>query len=306
MARDARGRHARRVGIAAKPSGVANPLGQVGLDRLMALTSGRPEIVVGLIDGPIAIDHPGFDGGRIRLITAGAAPPAASPTAASHGTFVAGVLAARRGETAPAICPGCSLLSRPVFADDAKGDVRATPGALAAAIEDCVEAGAKILNVSAALTPAAAAGSAALTSALDRAARRGTLVVVAAGNDGIVGGSALTRHPWVVPVAACTTAGTPSAYSSFGLGIGRRGLSAPGDRITSLAPPDGVTTWSGTSVATPFVTGAAALLWSAVPGAGVDALRHALLTTGQGPRTTVVPPRLDAWAAYAVLRGAQP
>ncbi|MFI5075724.1 MAG: hypothetical protein ACHQRO_00195 [Vicinamibacteria bacterium] len=105
----------------------------------MALTSGRPEIVVGLIDGPIAIDHPGFDSGRIRLITAGAARPAASPAAASHGTFVAGVLAARRGETAPAICPGCSLLSRPVFADDAKGDVRATPGALAAAIEDCVE-----------------------------------------------------------------------------------------------------------------------------------------------------------------------
>ena len=115
--------------------------------------------------------------------------------------------------------------------------------------------------------------------------------MVAAGNDGIVGGSALTRHPWVLPVAACTTAGTPSAYSSFGLGIGRRGLSAPGDRITSLAPPDGVTTWSGTSAATPFVTGAAALLWSAVPGASVDALRHALLTTGQGPRTTVVPPR---------------
>src|SRR6185436_21164218 len=73
----------RCMGIAAKRTDVAAPLGQVGLDRLMALTSGRPEIVVGLIDGPIAIDHPAFDGGRIRLITAGAAPPAASPTAAS-------------------------------------------------------------------------------------------------------------------------------------------------------------------------------------------------------------------------------
>ena len=110
------------------------------------------------------------------------------------------------------------------------------------------------------------------------------LIVVAAGNDGIVGGSALSWHPWVVPVAAWTMSGTPSAYSSFGLGIGRRGLSAPGDRITSLAPPDGLTTWSGTSAATPFVTGAAALLWSALPGASVDALRHALLATGHGPR----------------------
>jgi subtilisin family serine protease len=280
------------------------PLGQVGLDRLMALTSGRSDIIIGLIDGPIAVDHPGL-AGRIRLMP-GAARPAASPSATSHGTFVAGVLAGRRGGTAPSICPGCTLVSRPVFTDDAHGDVRATPAALAAAIEDCLHAGATILNVSAALTPAAAAGSPALASALDRAARRGTLIVVAAGNDGIVGGTALTRHPWVVPVAACTTAGTPSTYSSFGIGIGRRGLSAPGDRITSLAPPDGVATWSGTSAATPFVTGAAALLWSALPGASVDALRHALLATGQGPRTTVVPPRLDAWAAYNALLGARP
>jgi subtilisin family serine protease len=294
------------MGIAATRADGAIPLGQVGLDRLMAMTSGRPEIVIGLIDGPIALDHPGFDSGRIRLMAGpGHVRPAGSPTAASHGTFVAGVLVGRRGGAAPGICPGCSLLSRHVFADDVNGDVRATPGALAAAIEECVEAGARILNVSAALTPSAAAGSPALTSALDRAARRGTLIVVAAGNDGIVGGSALTRHPWVVPVAACTTAGRPSAYSSFGLGIGKRGLSAPGDRITSLAPPDGAATWSGTSAATPFVTGAAALLWSAVPAASVDTLRHALLSTGQGPRTTVVPPRLDAWAAYTALLGAR-
>lgn len=293
------------MGIAATRADVT-PLGQVGLDRLMALTSGRPQIVVGLIDGPVAIDHPDFDGRRIKVMPSGGARPAASPGAASHGTFVAGVLVGRRGGAAPAICPGCSLLSRAVFADDANGDVRATPNALAAAIEDCIQAGARILNVSAALTPAAAAGSPALTNALDRAARRGALVVVAAGNDGIVGGSALTRHPWVVPVAACTTTGTPSGYSSFGIGIGRRGLSAPGDRITSLAPPDGVMTWSGTSAATPFVTGAAALLWSVVPSASVDALRHALLATGQGPRTTVVPPRLDAWAAYNALLGARP
>ena len=292
------------MGIAATRTDVT-PLGQVGLDRLMAVTRGRRDIVVGLIDGPVASDHPGFDGKRIRLMAAGGVRPAASQSAASHGTFVAGVLVGRRGGTAPAICPGCSLLARPVFADDGHGGVHATPVALAAAIDDCVEAGASILNVSAALTPAGAAGSPALSGALDRAARRGTLIVVTAGADGIVGGSALTRHPWVVPVAACTVAGTPSAYSGFGVGIGRRGLSAPGDRITSLAPPDGLATWSGPSAATPFVTGAAALLWSAVPGLGVDALRQVLLATAQGPRTTVVPPRLDAWAAYTTLLGSR-
>ncbi len=101
-------------------------------------------------------------------------------------------------------------------------------------------------------------------------------------------------------------AGAASPGSSFGVGLGKRGLSAPGDPVTSLAPPNGVVTSSGTAVATPFVSGAAALLWSAVPAASVDALRHALLATSQGPRTTMVPPRLDAWAAYLALRDTYP
>ena len=125
-----------RVVDPARP--LANPLAQVGLDRLMAVTSGRPEIVVGLIDGPIAMDHPGFDGGRIRLMTA------ARPVRRHRRPPPATGRSSRRPRRTPrrdgaGDLSGCSLLSRPVFADDAKGDVRATPDALAAAIEDCVE-----------------------------------------------------------------------------------------------------------------------------------------------------------------------
>ncbi|MBV8111318.1 MAG: hypothetical protein JO012_16295, partial [Hyphomicrobiales bacterium] len=39
--------------------------------------------------------------------------------------------------------------------------------------------------------------------ALDMAARCGVIVVAAVGNQRIVGSSTLTRHPWVIPVAAC-------------------------------------------------------------------------------------------------------
>ena len=56
--------------------------------------------------------------------------------------------------------------------------------------------------------------------------------------------------------------------SNLGSSIGSRGLSAPGGAITSLgATGKPLTLGGGTSVATPFVTGAIALLWSAFPTA---------------------------------------
>ena len=41
---------------------------------------------------------------------------------------------------------------------------------------------------------------------MNHAAHRGVITVAAAGNQGTVGSSAITRHPWVIPVAACDTA----------------------------------------------------------------------------------------------------
>ena len=44
----------------------------VGLTPLLKRTSGRPEITVGLIDGPVALDHPDLTGQRLREIRASA------------------------------------------------------------------------------------------------------------------------------------------------------------------------------------------------------------------------------------------
>src|SRR5512132_2821930 len=68
--------------------------------------------------------------------------------ALSHGTFVAGLLMARRGSRAPAICPGCTLLVRP--SDNAEMP-SATPDETATAIADCVDAGARVINLSVAV-----------------------------------------------------------------------------------------------------------------------------------------------------------
>jgi subtilisin family serine protease len=281
-------------------------LGLVGLAALMQRTCGRPDLTIGLVDGPIA-QHPDLPAGRRRVIPAEgeAACTRAGSAACRHGTFVAGILFARRGSAAPAICPGCTLLSRPIFAERAApgGMPSATPGELARAILDCLEAGARVLNISAAIDRSGPASEPALDHALGRAAAHGAIVIVAAGNQGTLGSTALTRHPWVVPVVACDRRGRPTRHSNLGGSIGRRGLAAPGEEITSLGAASGSQTLSGTSAAAPFVTGAVALLWSEFPAASAADVRLALTQPGAPRRSTVVPPLLDAWASYLALGG---
>jgi hypothetical protein len=75
-----------------------NPLDFVMLTPLTAQIAGRPEIVVELIDGPVAVSHPDLVQTHIREIPRRLAGTcvSASSTACCHGTFLAGILGARR------------------------------------------------------------------------------------------------------------------------------------------------------------------------------------------------------------------
>jgi subtilisin family serine protease len=279
-----------------------SPLDVISLSRLMERTAGRPEVTVGLIDGPVAADHSELATESIRSLGAGPS-ERATGAARAHGTYVAGILSARRESAAPAICPGCTLLVRPIFLEPAPGNTdtpSASPGELADAIVDCVEKGARVLNLSVALATPSPNRESKLEQVLDHAAARGAIVVAAAGNQGTVGGSAITRHPWVVPVGACDLAGRPMIASNLGSSIARRGVMAPGDAVTSLGINGQPVTSGGTSAAVPFVTGAIALLWSLFPEASAAELKSAV-TRADLRRATVVPPLLDAWAAYQLM-----
>jgi subtilisin family serine protease len=175
------------------------------------------------------------------------------------------------------------------------------PGELAAAIRDCVNAGARVLNLSLALAQPTGRAERELEDALDYAASRRTLVVAAAGNQGAVGSSAITRHPWVIPVIAYDNKGRPLGLSNLGGSIGKRGLGAPGDDVVSLAVSGKPHIASGTSAAAPFVTGTIALLWSKFPWAQANDVRRALIRASVLRRNTIVPPLLDAWAANRLL-----
>jgi subtilisin family serine protease len=287
-----------------------DPLESVRLPGLMALTRGRADLVIGLLDGPVALDHPDLANGKGPDARQGFG-ACRYPRSAScrHGTFMAGILAARRGASAPAIAPECSLLVRPIFLDAAAGPSEelpsATPGELAEAIVACVDAGARVLNISAALAGGAFAEERELGEALGYTLQRGVLVIAAAGNQRAVTGSAITRHPWVIPVVAYGRGGRPLTQSNLGRSIGIGGLGAPGEGVVSLAPEGQPAISAGTSIAAPFVTGAAALLWSMLPDATAIEVKRALLWSPAGRRRTVVPPQLDAWGAYKVLSGSR-
>jgi subtilisin family serine protease len=277
------------------------PLELVRLPALMARSSGSAEVCIALMDGPVAADHPDLASANVREISGAATRTCEQlgSIACTHGTYVSGILVARRGSRAPAICPGCTLLVRPVFRE-AAGNGKlpvASSEELAHAIIECVDAGAQVVNLSVGTEPSTRAERG-LQRSLDYAAMRGTLVVAAAGNQGTVGSSAITRHPWVVPVAAVDTRGRPIKESNLGGSMGRRGLGAPGESVESLGAHGPPLTMRGTSAAAAFVTGTVALLWSEFPGSASE-IRHAI--TLRRRRTAVTPPLLDAEAACAFM-----
>src|SRR5437588_9152250 len=150
--------------------------------------------MVGLLVGPDASNHPDLESAHIRVIPGsirGACTQTRS-TACLHGTFVAGILCAKRGSDAPAICPNCALLVRPIFAETQVGRLHmpgATPEEIAAAILDSIRAGAHVLNLSVALVQPSSTGQREVEEALHHAASSGAMVFATAGTQGAAGHS---------------------------------------------------------------------------------------------------------------------
>jgi len=214
----------------------------VALPELMGITAGAPDIAVALIDGPIAINHPDLAIENMRVLPGRTGATCTSPesVACTHGTYVAGILHAKRDSLVPGICPGCALLVRPIFSEttavpETDGVPNATMEELAAAIVEVMDSGARVINLSVGLAEPSSRSQHPIDQALEQAARRGVIVVAAAGNQGTLGSSAITRHPWVIPVVGCDCSGHVLALSNLGASIGRNGLMAPGQDITSLA-----------------------------------------------------------------------
>jgi subtilisin family serine protease len=239
-----------------------DPLSQTGLQSLMRSSSGHPDVVVGIIDGPIDLNHPAFQLSNIKTVRDSQfnACKNASSIACLHGTFVAGILCAKRGLSAPAICPNCKIVLNPIFKEvnnTNKKDVM-----FPSAIIETVDAGTQVINLSLGLSSSLLTTYDKLQQSYDYALQKGVIIVAAAGNQGNIGNISLIKHEWLIPVAACDENGKLDSMSNFGPSIGNRGLMAPGVNIMSTYPGGQYSRMSGSSFAAPFVTGGIALLRS--------------------------------------------
>lgn len=276
----------------------------------MDISSGIPEVVIGVIDGPVDFGHPALEGSRIRIVKDSqlAACKKANSIACMHGTFVAGIFCAIRGLSAPAICPRCEVILYPIFSEEqlntneAEGTVpTSTPEELSKAIVQTINAGAKIVNMSVGLSSSSLTTYKRLDEAYDYALQKGVILVAAAGNQGNIGYITMLDHNWLIPVTACDSEGRIDPMSNFGRSISKRGLMAPGVNITSTAPNGQYTQMSGTSAAAPFVTGTIALLWSIFPRAAAHKIIRSLISNTSHHRT-IIPPLLNAHEAYQLLQ----
>lgn len=163
--------------------------------------------------------------------------------------------------------------------------------------------------------------SSALHSAIIRNAKAGILFVAAAGNGGSDGigdtNDSIANYPsnystlqgtstvsaasseGVIAVAALTLTGTLASYSNYG--ATSVDIAAPGSGIASTLPGGTYGSYSGTSMATPHVTGAVALYAAAYPGSTATTIRDAILGSARATTAlvgkSVTGGRLDVAAA---------
>ncbi|HEY7588394.1 MAG TPA: S8 family serine peptidase [Thermoplasmata archaeon] len=128
-----------------------------------------------------------------------------------------------------------------------------------------------------------------ISLAVNYAWNRGALILAAAGNSGTATLDYPAALPNVVSVAAVGPTGTRASFSNYGQGLS---LSAPGVNIRTLDPDPSATlpthALTGTSLATPFVAGVAALILSMDPSLTNVELWNILNATATpvGPRYT--------------------
>lgn len=223
-------------------------------------------------------------------------------SACKHGTFVMGLLGARSGAVIPGLCPDCRLLHIPLFLDERAP--WASLGELAGAIRLAVAAGARLVNLSVAILGDEPQYQRDLMSALEFAESEGTVLVVAAGNQGRLATGMLLSHPTTIPVTAVDATQRLLQHSNFGPMLTRRGIAALGQDVAGYAPGGGMTVMSGTSVAAAVATGILAELWAARPNATALAMRAAVALLG--PRRGAIPPSIHRQTFLMTLDQMQP
>lgn len=245
----------------------------IGSHDAWAVSQGSADVVVAVIDTGIDTDHPEFTG-RISPLSYNTTTNATGVKCVEadvyHGTHVAGIIAAAQGNAfgGSGIAPASTLL---VIKANMPDDPNAfTSYDLVEAIYYAANHGADIINLSLG-RPYQTGSSGTEQIAIQYALDKGVLVICAAGNESYAHAGFPAAYPETLAVSAANTEGVFNAdFSNYGPEID---LCAPGTDIYSTIPDKSFTTYSGTSMACPMVSGLAALLLSCYPGYTPDQIK---------------------------------
>ena len=280
------------------------------------ITTGSSDVVVAVLDTGIAFDHPdlaanvwentgetadngkdddgngfiddvhGWDFVDDDEIAEPVLEGSSDPSAQSHGSVVAGIIGAvgDNDEGYTGVAWNVQIMSLRILDENGTG----TESDAASAITYAVENGADVIN----LSFAGNESHATLRSAVQNAYNRGVVIVAALGNDGRnvnsdpVYPACLRSHTvdWVIGVTATNSSDEGSNFTNYGSDCAD--IAAPGEGIFGLGYTEDsseardselyIGPWDGTSMASPIVAGAAALLKSYYPTISVDNVRSAL------------------------------
>ncbi|MBM3235328.1 peptidase S8 [Candidatus Poribacteria bacterium] len=191
----------------------------------------------------------------------------------SHGTHVAGIVAANtnNGKGIAGISWGSKILAIKIYKDSGGG---ATDANFDASVKYAADKGAKIINYSTWGHP----DSKTLHNAVKYATKKGILFVTIAGN----AGSSTKTYPGAYSesftVGNTTSTDGRSPTSNYGSWVD---IAAPGSDILSTIPDNKYDNKSGTSMAAPHVSGAAAVVWSRHPSWSASKVRQRLEKTAK-------------------------
>ncbi len=209
-----------------------------------------------------------------------------------HGTHVAGTITALGGNNLGVVGVSRSgNLGLHIVKVFDNGGAWAYGSDLVLAIQQCRDAGANVVSMS-------LGGSGSSTTernAMDSAYQNGVLLVAAAGNAGNSTLSYPAAYASVVSVAAVDSTGKRASFSQYNSDVE---IAAPGVGVLSTVPGNKYGTKSGTSMATPHVSGVAALVWSQHLQCSVQQVRNALNVTAEDRGTA----GRDAYYGYGIIK----
>jgi serine protease len=244
-------------------------------------------VTIAVVDTGVDLNHPDLQGKLVSgadLVAGQQDCPPGPQDENGHGTHVAGIAAAvtNNGIGVAGTAPDAKIM--PVRVLDADGS--GTTEDVAKGIVYAADHGAQVINLSLGELPVISQidpENQQIADAIQHAWDKGSLVVAAAGNETfpLCDSPAWEHH--AVCVGATDQTGAPTFYSNFPNNQDTVGVRAPGGRLGALCEDDqdiwstvwpgadfdckgsgqlsGYETLAGTSMASPFVSGVAALLY---------------------------------------------